>query len=288
MFFKMTVPFLALALVSCKTYNSSYKSNLSSFTVDKFIPEDGFKDWKKAEILVLDKDGQTLKTVKVENSANSTSSPTHEMKLKYGFYKFVMKYMDSEGKLLYESCEEDATTLHELKTAVFELATRICPTDSNTPIGEVGETSVVLKPFQNPGNGGGTVEPNKTGLSGTWTRCAENSGGIAGTSMELRYQIDIDKKTLFQQNTLYHGPKCKTPEGGKEPSPVYKFEAEIIEISGEDHTFLKIKKKASKIVESIRVIQKDDVMTSLHDCFYNDDGSLKGCNIVNSVFTRVK
>ncbi|HYX36877.1 MAG TPA: hypothetical protein VE954_27530 [Oligoflexus sp.] len=225
--FKLCI-ILAMAFNGCKAGSTveGENSGLSTVTVSKFLQKQGTKAWSSMKITVSNGVGGTIALSKKAAAADFASgSNSVDLKLKYGSYKFVLEYLDADGKtLLYRSCqnEQKQDPVFPVNEPKVPLKLDICPLSlagaQGDPAGTIGEADVSIQPVlkDEPAAAAGPVAGKFLAVDAVNSLdCKSIAGARFGDPAVKKSSICIVNSSLIPESGFYLKGSIRVAATGK-------------------------------------------------------------------------
>lgn len=193
---KKVVSLVQLGLIfACAPLKDKYEagSNLSSFSFGNFQPESGEK-WEKVKIDISNTvESKSSKSVEV---AAKDYKNHQTVKVTKGKYRITLEYRNKDGKLIYDTCSEGKSLIHDINSKNYQALIPVCKTNSSTSVGTVPVTSsddlsnILVLPVEKgveTGKPTGTVDTGKpTGTVDTGKPAGTDGSSPAGKDAILK------------------------------------------------------------------------------------------------------
>ncbi len=102
-------------------------ASVSSFTIDELKVPNGL-DWDKVKVVMDRKNPEPSVQDKTFAHSDFKTGRFEDtvFKVQYGTYQIDLKYSDTKGKIVYQSCEDEIQKRHSINQPSFTVAIRVC------------------------------------------------------------------------------------------------------------------------------------------------------------------
>ena len=271
---------LLCMVLACGTAERSLEipSGLSSISVSPLETKEEEKSWESAKLTILDDSDHEIAVAKIErDDLKLPSGPKFELIVKYGQYKVLLTYFDNTGNTVYETCANEASKLHQVRSPTYSVSVYVCPVGSDEHISS--ESKVIIKPVLNK-----ETAPNVATLSRSfsWTYCAVGSSADGYKSTQHVLNINVQHSAYSKTTRAFLNTDCTSPNG----QPYLNLESVLGTYTTTSYNNSVFQLTINQEKESIFVLKSESKVFVTKYCTKRSPSNQNGCSEIPSTFQK--